>query len=161
VFLSKHIGIMVKESKMVVKIALGVILTVLCTLEKEIDYNFIEHPYQKYVKEFIKELEDAGINVPEQKRWTVRTEPSFFVTNTIGQAIGMFDDRQVVIFVHPLLKLQKENVIRFVIWHELSHDVFNLRHNTTMIMKTTSSSNDGEIFPIAKKMLIEYLKENI
>ena len=152
---------MVRESKIVVKIALGVMLAVLSTLEKEIDYTFVEYPYRKYVKEYVKELEDAGIEVPEQKRWTVRTEPSFFVTTTIGQAIGMYDDRQVMIFVHPLLKLQRENVIRFVIWHELSHDVFNLRHGTTMLMKTTASNNDGQIFPIAKKMLIEYLKANL
>ena len=152
---------MIRESKMIVKIALGVMLAVLSTLEKGVDYTFIEYPYQKYVKEFVKELEDAGIKIPEQKRWTVRTEPSFFVTTTIGQAIGMFDDRQVMIFVHPLLKLQKPNVIRFVIWHELSHDIFNLRHGSTMLMKTTASNNDGVIFPIAKKMLIEYLKEKL
>ena len=152
---------MIRESKMVVKIALGVMLAVLSTLEKGVDYTFIEHPYQKYVKEFVKELEDAGIKIPEQKRWTVRTEPSFFVTTTIGQAVGMFDDRQVMVFVHPLLKLQKPNVIRFVIWHELSHDVFNLKHGSTMLMKTTASNNDGVIFPIAKKMLIEYLKEKL
>jgi len=152
---------MIRESKMIVKTALGVMLAVLSTLEKGVDYTFIEYPYQKYVKEFVKELEDAGIKIPEQKRWTVRTEPSFFVTTTIGQAIGMFDDRQVMVFVHPLLKLQKPNVIRFVIWHELSHDVFNLRHGSTMLMKTTASNNDGVIFPIAKKMLIEYLKEKL
>jgi Zn-dependent protease with chaperone function len=152
---------MIRESKIVVKIALGVMLAVLSTLEKGIDYTFVEYPYQKYVKEFVKELEDAGIKIPEQKRWTVRTEPSFFVTTTIGQAIGMFDDRQVMVFVHPLLKLQKPNVIRFVIWHELSHDIFNLRHGSTMLMKTTASNNDGAIFPIAKKILIEYLKENL
>ena len=152
---------MIRESKMVVKIALGVMLAVLSTLEKGVDYTFIEYPYQKYVKEFVKELEDAGIKIPEQKRWTVRTEPSFFVTTTIGQAVGMFDDRQVMVFVHPLLKLQKPNVIRFVIWHELSHDVFNLKHGSTMLMKTTASNNDGVIFPIAKKMLIEYLKEKL
>ena len=152
---------MIRESKRVVKIALGVILAVLFTLENEVDYTFVEYPYRKYVREYVKELENEGIEVPEQKRWTVRTEPSFFVTTTIGQAIGMFDDRQVMIFVHPLLKLQRENVIRFVIWHELSHDVFNLRHGTTMLMKTTASNNDGVIFPIAKKMLIEYLKEKL
>ena len=152
---------MIGESKMIVKIALGVMLAVLSTLEKGIDYTFVEHPYQKYVKEFVKELEDAGIKIPEQKRWTVRTEPSFFITTTIGQAIGMLDDRQVMVFVHPLLKLQKPNAIRFVIWHELSHDIFNLKHGTTMLMKTTASNNDGAIFPIAKKMLIEYLKEKI
>ena len=152
---------MIRESKMIVKIALGVMLAVLSTLEKGVDYTFVEYPYQKYIKEFVKELEDAGIKIPEQKRWTVRTEPSFFVTTTIGQAIGMFDDRQVMVFVHPLLKLQKPNVIRFVIWHELSHDVFNLRHGSTMLMKTTASNDDGVIFPIAKKMLIEYLKEKL
>ena len=79
---------MIRESKMVVKIALGVMLAVLSTLEKGVDYTFVEYPYQKYVKEFVKELEDAGIKIPEQKRWTVRTEPSFFVTTTIGQAVG-------------------------------------------------------------------------
>jgi Zn-dependent protease with chaperone function len=152
---------MIAESKMIVKIALGVMLAVVSTLEKGVDYTFVEYPYQKYVKEFVKELEDAGIKIPEQKRWTVRTEPSFFVTTTIGQAVGMLDDRQVMVFVHPLLKLQKPNVIRFVIWHELSHDIFNLRHGTTMLMKTTASNNDGQIFPIAKKMLIEYLKEKL
>ena len=152
---------MIAESKMVVKIALGVMLAVLSTLEKGIDYTFVEHPYQKYVKEFVKELEDAGVKIPEQKRWTIRTESTFFLTTTIGQALGMFDDRQVMVYVHPLLKMQKPNVIRFVIWHELSHDIFNLRHGTTMLMKTTASSNDGAIFPIAKKMLIEYLKEKL
>ena len=152
---------MIRESKMVVKIALGVILAVLFTLENEIDYTFVEYPYRKYVKEYVKELEYAGIKVPEQKRWTIRTEPSFFITTTIGQAIGMLDDRQVMVFVHPLLKLQRENVIRFVIWHELSHDLFNLKHGTTMLMKATASNNDGQIFPIAKKMLIEYLKANL
>jgi len=152
---------MIAESKMIVKIALGVMLAVLSTLEKGIDYTFVEHPYQKYVKEFVNELEDAGIKIPEQKRWTVRTEPSFFLTTTIGQAVGMLDDRQVMLFVHPLLKNKNPNVIRFVIWHELSHDVFNLRHGTTMLMKTTASNNDGAIFPIAKKMLIEYLKANL
>ena len=152
---------MVRESKIVVKIALGVMIAVLSTLEKGVDYTFVEYPYRKYVREYVKELEDAGIKVPQQKRWTIRTEPSFFITTTIGQAIGMFDDRQVMIFVHPLLKLQRENVIRFVIWHELSHDVFNLKHGTTMLMKTTASNNDGQIFPIAKKMLIQYLKANL
>ena len=152
---------MVRESKIVVKIALGVMLAVLFTLENEIDYTFVEYPYRKYVREYVKELEEAGIKVPKQKRWTIRTEPSFFITTTIGQAIGMLDDRQVMVFVHPLLKLQRENVIRFVIWHELSHDVFNLRHGTTMLMKATASNNDGQIFPIAKKMLIEYLKANL
>ena len=152
---------MIAESKMVIKIALGVMLAVLSTLEKGIDYTFVEHPYQKYVKEFVNELEDAGIEVPEQKRWTIRTESTFFLTTTIGQAVGMFDDRQVMLFVHPLLKMKSPDVIRFVIWHELSHDVFNLKHGTTMLMKTTASNSDGEIFSIAKKMLIEYLKANL
>jgi len=152
---------MIAESKMIVKIALGVMLAVLSTLEKGIDYTFVEHPYQKYVKEFVNELEDAGIKIPEQKRWTVRTEPDFFLTTTIGQAVGMLDDRQVMLFVHPLLKNKNPNVIRFVIWHELSHDVFNLRHGSTILMKTTASNSDGDIFPIAKKMLIQYLKEKL
>ncbi len=45
-FLNKEIHIMIAESKMIVKIALGVMLAVLSTLEKGVDYTFVEHPYQ-------------------------------------------------------------------------------------------------------------------
>ena len=116
------------NSKTVIRISLiGIILT-LFTLSSNVDYTFIEGPYQKYVREYIETLEENGIDIPDQKRWTVRDEPSFFLTTTIGYAKGMFDDREVMIFIHPLLKLKNDNYIRFVIWHELTHDIFNVRH---------------------------------
>ena len=70
----------------------------------------------------------------------------------------MFDDREVMVFIHPLLKLQRENIIRFVIWHELTHDIFNVKHGATLLMKPKADKNDGEIFEVAKALLIDYLK---
>lgn len=148
------------NSKTIIKISLiGIILT-LFTLSSNVDYTFIEVPYQKYVREYVETLEDNGIDIPSQKRWTVRDEPEFFLSSTIGYAKGMFDDREVMIFIHPLLKLKNENYIRFVIWHELTHDIFNVRHGSTLLMKPSASDNDDEIFKVAKILLIDYLKKN-
>ena len=148
------------NGKTVIKIGLiGVILTIL-TLSNDIDYEFIEEPYRKYVTEYVETLEANGIDVPSQKRWTVRDEARFFITTTIGEARGMFDDREVMIFIHPLLKLKDENIIRFVMWHELTHDIFNVRHGTTLLMKPTADRNDGKVFDVAKVLLIDYLKKN-
>ena len=148
------------NSKTVIRIGLLSIVLTILSLANGIDYEFIEEPYQKYVTEYVETLEANGIDVPRQERWTVRDEPRFFITTTIGEARGMYDDREVMIFIHPLLKLKDENVIRFVIWHELTHDIFNVRHGATLLMKPTADQNDGEIFKLAKILLIDYLKEN-
>ena len=146
------------NNKTVIGISIiGIILTLL-SLSKKVDYEFIEEPYRKYVTEYVETLEKNGIEVPTQKRWTVKDEPRFFITTTIAEARGMFDDREVMVFIHPLLKLQRENVIRFVIWHELTHDIFNVKHGTTLLMKPKADKNDGEIFEVAKALLIDYLK---
>lgn len=146
------------SGKTVVRIAIIVIGITMLTLGDNVDYTFIDAPYKKYVREYVKTLEDNGVNVPCQQRWTVRSEPSLFGTTTIGFAKGMFDDREVMVFLTPLLKFQKEDIIRFVIWHELTHDIFNLRHGTTLLMKPTSYGNDDKLFPSAKALLIKYLK---
>ena len=148
------------NSKTVIRIGLISIILILFTLSNDIDYEFIEEPYRKYVTEYVETLEDNGIDVPTQKRWTVRDEPRFFITTTIGEARGMFDDREVMVFIHPLLKLKNENYIRFVIWHELTHDIFNVIHGSTLLMKPTASDNDDEIFKTAKILLIDYLKSD-
>tara|TARA_B110000285_G_scaffold204575_1_gene241622 strand:+ start:43 stop:582 length:540 start_codon:yes stop_codon:yes gene_type:complete len=147
------------NSKTVIRIGLLSIILTLLTLSNGIDYEFIENPYRKYVTEYVETLEANGIDVPTQKRWTVRDEPRFFITTTIGEARGMFDDREVMVFIHPLLKLKEENMIRFVIWHELTHDIFNVRHGTTLLMKPTADRNDAQIFDVAKVLLIDYLKK--
>ena len=148
------------NSKTVIRIGLISIILTLFTLSNDIDYEFIEEPYRKYVTEYVETLEDNGIDVPYQKRWTVRDEPRFFITTTIGEARGMFDDREVMVFIHPLLKLKNENYIRFVIWHELTHDIFNVMHESTLLMKPSASDNDDEIFKTAKILLIDYLKSD-
>ena len=148
------------NSNIVVTASLITIIIVMLTLRSNIDYTFIEQPYKSYVREYVEELEKNGVKIPYQKRWTVRDEPAFFLTTTIGYAKGMFDDREVMIFLHPLLKLKNKNYLRFVIWHELTHDIFNVRHGTTLLMKNTADKDDDKIFPIAKVLLIEYLKKN-
>tara|TARA_R110002073_G_scaffold331631_1_gene516572 strand:+ start:1887 stop:2348 length:462 start_codon:yes stop_codon:yes gene_type:complete len=140
---------------------IGIVLTLLIlSLRSSVDYEFIEDPYRKYVTEYVETLESNGISMPHQKRWTVRSENGLRYTNIIGQARGMYDDRQVLILLNPLLKLQDENFIRFTLWHELTHDIFNVTHGTTLMMKPVASMNDGDVFNVAKLLLINYLKEN-
>jgi hypothetical protein len=140
---------------------IGIVLTLLIlSLRSSVDYEFIEGPYRQYVTEYVETLESNGINIPHQKRWTVRSENGLRYTNTIGQARGMYDDRQVLILLNPLLKIQDENFIRFTLWHELTHDIFNVTHGTTLMMKPVASMNDGDVFNVAKLLLINYLKEN-
>ena len=149
------------NSKTIIKIALiGIILTLSTLSNNNINYEFIEYPYREYVTEYVVTLEKNGIDVPTQKRWTIREEPRFYRTAVIGQAIGMLDSREVMISVHPLLKFKDQNTIRFVLWHELTHDIFDVRHGTTLLMKPSASRHDGEIFETAKVLLIDYLKKN-
>ena len=146
-----------RDSRTIVSVSIIIIAIIIGNL-KSIDYSFIEPRYSKYIKEFISEMEYHGINIPEQSRWTARTEPSLFTTTTIGIARGMYDDRQVNVWFTPMLRYQKEDYIRFVVWHELAHDIFNLKHGSTLLMKNSSSGNDDELFPIAKELFIKHIK---
>ena len=144
----------------VVKIGIVSILIVLGTLSKGRDLRFVDVTYNKYVVEFIEELEEEGIDIPNQIRWTIGEDISLFRTSILGWALGMNDDRQVNIRMHPLNKFKSEDEIRFILWHELAHDIFNIKHDTMLLMKTTSSKTDAYIFPAAKIEFIQYLKNN-
>jgi hypothetical protein len=143
----------------VIRIGLATILIVLGTLKNR-DLRFVENQYKEYVIEFIDELEAEGIEIPEQIRWTVQTDISLFRTNTLGWAQGMNDNRQVLIRLHPLLKFKSGNELRFILWHELAHDVFNIKHGTIVLMQPSSTPYDAFLFPAAKIELIQYLKDN-
>jgi hypothetical protein len=156
---STNIITMNENSKTVVAIGLSIILMVLFTLDHR-DLTFVEDRYRKYVIEFIDELEAEGIEIPEQKRWSIRTDILLFSTTILGYAEGMNDDRQVNIRLHPILKFKSEDWVRFVIWHELGHDLFNIKHDTCLLMKAHADKNDDALFPIAKIEFIQYLKDN-
>jgi len=145
------------NSQTVVRIGVSIIAMVLMTLRPAIDLEFIEPKYRGYVLEYINTLEENGIRVPAKIRWTVKEEPSFWMTRVLGRAEGMDDDRQVDVLLTPLMYRMTENEKKFIIWHELTHDIFNVRHGETILMKP-QSGNDDMMFPIARVALIKYLK---
>ena len=146
-----------KNSLTVINLSIVFILLVLFNLPYR-DLSYVEERYRGVVVEFIAEMEYHGINVPKQKSWTLKTDPMLLGAGFIGLAEGKDDDRHVYIKLSPLLQYRSELQIKSVIWHELSHDVFNLKHGSTLLMKPKETIHDGKLFYISKELLIQYLK---
>lgn len=93
-------------------------------------YFFVEAALRTEVVEYLKELEDAGIEVDYGNRFiVVLSNLNIDVKGAAGIAYGMNDDRGV--FVRIDVKAwgsYNKNLRRWLIWHELGHDIFNLEH---------------------------------
>ena len=122
------------------------------------DLTFVNQRYKKYVVEFIQEMDANGIRIPSQQRWTIEEDMVLYGAGLMGIAAGMNDDRQVNIRLSPRLRFVDENTARFTIWHELAHDVFNVRHGEGYLMKTSSGLDDGIMFQRAKEEFILMMK---
>lgn len=122
------------------------------------DLTFVDSRYKTFIIEFIDEMEENGIRIPRQQRWTIEEDILLYKVGLMGIAVGMNDDRQVNIRLSPRLRYMKDDAVRFTIWHELAHDVFNIKHGNGTLMKTSSSGNDDILFPMAKREFIEMLK---
>jgi len=120
--------------------------------------SFVDTRYRRYVIEFIKEVESEGIEIPRQERWSIIEDQLLSPTSILGYAVGMNDDRQVNIRLHPILRFMNDNSVRYVIWHELGHDLYNIKHGECLMMKSTATRGDDILFPKAKIEFIEYLK---
>jgi hypothetical protein len=123
------------------------------------DLTFVNARYKPYIIEFIKEMDAEGIKIPKQQRWTIEEDMLLYNAGLNGIAVGMNDDRQVNIRLSPRLRWVDKNAVRFTIWHELAHDLYNVKHGEGLLMKTTASSNDSELFIIAKIEFIQMMKK--
>lgn len=96
----------------------------------------IERGLQKYVAEYERRLTSAGIDLP----WGDLVHITFtdaLPMYTLGIAWGMdINDATVIDINRYAWKELTEAQRRLVMFHELSHDLFNLRHFDTEIMNT-------------------------
>ena len=56
------------------------------------------------------------------------------VYNAVGMAYGMFVDNVIMIALDPALLNLDTNQIRWTIYHELTHDVFDIRHESGLFL---------------------------
>ena len=121
-------------------------IVVSCSKEVKKDSNVfyvIDPLVHEYVMDYIKDVESIGLNVENDNK-------SFSVilgrlpNSVAGIAIGMFNPYCVNVILNiDIWKVLSRAEKKALVYHELSHDVFELHHNTCDIM-TGSLRGFGE-----------------
>ena len=97
--------------------------------EPKATYTFeLSKELQPYVFEYMNTLEEFGIEFKKQS-FIVVFDADIMRTNLVGQAKGMFNDDLIYVKVNP--KLWNQLTVKqrkHLIFHELSHDIFNIEH---------------------------------
>ena len=136
-----------------------------CATQKEDEVHTYElsHALKPYVFEYLKTLEENNIEYKKQS-FIVVFDLDITRTDLLGQAKGMYNDNLVYVKINSklwvtLTRKQK----RHVIFHELSHDMFNIEHTEEIELMKPSMSSPAESFKmnISKeiKTLIKYIKD--
>lgn len=101
----------------------------------------INNVIDPYVNEYISILHKANIKIPIGKDLMCVDFTSSLLNDTLGIAWGMNIDNVTFVQINKenwrKLSIQQK---RLLIFHELSHDIFNLNHFDTTIMNTPMPS---------------------
>ena len=119
------------------------------------------HPeLRPYVLDYVKTLSNAGIRIPYGKDLMIVDLSYTMPSNVLGIAMGMEIDNVVVVMINARewggLSFNQRVLLMY---HELSHDIFNLYHGDTPVMDTPLPylvTNDQ--LSLAIKDLINHLK---
>tara|TARA_R100000541_G_scaffold50989_1_gene58312 strand:- start:230 stop:676 length:447 start_codon:yes stop_codon:yes gene_type:complete len=139
-------------------------LLTIITLTCKKDYKSIISPdLQSYVSEYLSLLEDNNVKVKEQDFIVVFNSmmPS---PRIAGYAYGMFKDDYVLVNINPRIWSTLNNSQkRTLIFHELSHDLFNILHSDDVFVMNPILHQPLESFLNNKKKsdkeLIKYIKD--
>ena len=117
---------------------------------------------QPYVFEYLNTLKKYDIEFKKQS-FIVVFDADIMKTSLVGQAKGMFNDNLIYVKINPklwgyLTTKQK----RHLIFHELSHDIFNTEHTTEIKLMYPSMSSPQDAFAMnidkAIDELMKYIK---
>lgn len=142
----------------------GFLIIAIFTYKKDYKY-FVEPEIKPYVNEYIKLLKDNNVKVKEQD-FVVLFSHVMPAPRIAGYAFGMFEDDFVMVNINPniwvfLTKQQK----RTLIFHELSHDLFNTLHSHDVFVMNPILHNPREsVLNDTNKSdieLIKYIKDGI
>jgi hypothetical protein len=107
---------------------LGLVMIVSISSCKSYEYT-VSEPLIPYVEEYFQILEDNDIKF-HKKDFTVQFDYSISSTIYAGLANGMFDKKVVNVSIHPeYWTMLNEKQRKILIFHELSHDMFDSLHN--------------------------------
>lgn len=154
---------------MKLKILLAGLLLMSCTNQNDLAQDSV----QAYTYECSKDLQPYVFMYLETlKRYDIKFKKQSFIvvfdadimrTNLVGQAKGMFNDNLVYIKINPQVwgsltpKLRKH-----LLFHELSHDLFNTEHTLAIELMKPSMPSPSESFvmDIDKEIdeLMKYIK---
>jgi Zn-dependent peptidase ImmA (M78 family) len=148
---------------MKIKILLIALLFVSCAnqAQKTIPtYTYeLSNDLKPYVYSYLVALDQYGIKFKKQS-FIVVFDADIITTNLVGQAKGMYNDNLVYVKINPkqwvnLTHKQK----RHLIFHELSHDIFNTEHTANVeLMKPSMPSNVQSFAMDIEKEIIQLMK---
>ena len=118
----------------------------------------VDKELQPYLLEFDRVMQEAGIN-PQYGSLVVIKFVSLR-TGLLGVAWGMNHD-VTVIHINPVLwATMSHQDKRMVMFHELAHDVFNLKHWSTLLMNPVKPQLlDKAFVDNAIKLLVKHIKD--
>jgi len=148
----------------ILKILLIGLLFINCTSQvKEPVYTYeLSKELQPYVFEYLSTLEKYDIKFKKQS-FIVVFSPDLVRTNLLGVAKGMFNNELVYVKINPrlwnwLTPKQKKHLI----FHELSHDIFNVVHTEDVELMKPSMANPFKSFIMnideEIKLLMKHIK---
>ena len=143
---------------------LSILMMVSFSCKKEYKY-FVSPQIQPYVKEYLKLMRDNSIKVKDQD-FVIIFNSKMPMPNIAGYAYGMFKDDFVLININPMIwSVLNKHQKRTLIFHELSHDLFNTLHTSDVhVMNPQLHNPIISFFNNTKKSdkeLIKYIKDGI
>ena len=86
------------------------------------------------VVEYVELLKASGVEIPFQYKIQVVVKKEVLAEGAVGMAFGMFADSVVMVALDPDIFYLSRNQMRWVIFHELTHDIFNIRHESGLFL---------------------------
>lgn len=119
--------------------------------------NFNPFDWEGYIYKFLLDAKiNHGINLDHIKKTNILTISKRLEGRTIAIALGMNDDKKVLIAIDPDMWLKASPCKRwYIIYHELGHDILNFEHGTggPMMDPETSGRYTWSRFENDKKLM--------
>ena len=140
---------------------LGLLLITLISC-KSYEYE-VSDRLQPYVDEYFEILAENDIKV-KKRDFKVVFDTSLVKTPYAGIAHGMYDSNRVEVSVHPIYwNMLNERQKKILIFHELSHDLFDSLHTNDVFLMQPIMHNRFAAKMVdwdeAIKELIKYIKD--
>jgi hypothetical protein len=134
-------------------IIIALLITALSNAQHRVDKRL-----KPYVDEYFKILDDNNIYYNTSIMLITVSQP-LKGTDYLGVALGMDNENLVYVRISPRFFELDRNSRLWVMFHELSHDIFNLRHGSIKLMHKKAYDNVTSFqLSRAKSELIKHLK---